>query len=156
MTNRSNLEKLNTSIKKIDDSINQSVEDMSKLQIESEEILIQIIKDEKLLKNSIWDIEYVHEHIYLNYAGDRYDIVMGQISNLCSGSYHSWLNLENGIQLRLDEEKVSLHFDEAKTILPFANKHQIKITGNNVSDKLQKLKRESSALEQLIHQFSIK
>lgn len=156
MTNRIKLEKLNATIKKLNDSINESSEEMNKLQNESGELLVQVITDENLLKNSIWEIDYYNEHIYLKYIGNRDDAILGAISAMCSESYHSWLDLEPGIQLRIDEDAASLHFNEAKTVLPFSSKHQMKITGNNIADKLQKLKRESTTLEQLIHQFAIK
>lgn len=156
MTNRSKLEKLNASILKLNQVISDSTEDMYKLQNESGELLIEVIQDEQLLKDSIWEIDYFSEHIFLKYSGNRNDAIIVSISALCSESFHSWLELESGIQLRFDDDEVSLHFDEAKSVLPFSKKHHIKITGSNITDKLQKLKRESSALEQLIHQFSIK
>lgn len=156
MTNRSKLDKLNNSIQKLNQTINDSTDELYKFQNECGELLIQIVEDEKLLKDSLWDIEYFSEHIYLVYSGIKNDSFLGPINTLCSGSGHSWLDIEPGIQLRFDEDEVSLHFDEVKSILPFAKKHKMKITGSNLSDKLQKLKRESSALEQLIHQFAIK
>jgi len=155
MSDRSRIEILNADIKKMDQSINDIVDKISLLQTEASELMIKIISEEKLLKNTLWEIN-VNYKIALDYAGNKNDAAFKPISDLCGGSYHTWLDMEDGIQLRFDEDAVSLHFDESKQIISFANKHQIKIRGSNVTDKLHALKREVSTLEQLVHQFSIK
>lgn len=155
MTDRSRIEVLNADIKKLDQSINDTVDKISLLQQEASNLMIKIIEEENLLKNTLWEINVSYK-ISLDYAGDKNDAMFKPITDLCHGTWHTWLDMEDGIQLRFDEDTVSLHFEESKQIISFANKHQIKIRGSNVIDKLQTLKRETATLEHLVHQFSIK
>lgn len=155
MSDRSRIEIINADIKKMDDSINDTVDKISLLQKEASDLMIKIIEEDNLLKNTLWEINVSYK-ISLDYSGDKNDAFFKPITDLCNGAWHTWLDMEDGIQLRFDEDTVSLHFEETKQIVSFANKHQIKITGSNVTDKLHTLKREVSTLEQLVHQFSIK
>lgn len=156
MTNRSKLAKLNKSVKDLNKSVDETIDKISTIQLECSELILKILEDENLLKNSVWEMKCVHDRVYLEFFGNASDESFAPIKKLFSDNFHSWLELEDGIRLRIDEEIISLHFDETKMALPFVNKHQLKIIGKNVSDKLHSLKREIDALEKLTHQFSLK
>jgi len=153
---RSKLEKINESISKLNNSIDKMVDEIATLQATGSDLVTLIIEEENLLKDSIWNIRHRHHGIFLDYAGSYDDSILKSFTKLCNDSSNAWIDMENGIQLRIDEDYVSFYFDESKMLLPFANKHKMKLIGNNLTSELQALKREYSALEKLIHQFSIK
>lgn len=154
MINKSKIELINASITELDKNINEALDKVEVLRQEGSALMIQIIEEEQLLKNTTWELDVIHK-TYLSYCGSKKDLVFKPISDLCANIWHTWIDVEDGIQLRFDDENVSLHFDEVRTILPFVNKHKLKINGKNVSDKIRILKHEISTLEQLIHRFSI-
>lgn len=159
MSYRKDLDKLNTVINSHDNEINKMVEELSKFQIQKNDLIIKIIEDENILKNSKWDLEAAARGMpKLIYSGKADDPLMEDIHNMLGHDNFCWLDIDSaqGIQLQIEGTDVQLSFDHSKTILPFVKKHGLKISGTNVTDKLLALKREVNAIEQLVHQFALK
>lgn len=155
MSKRKELAKLNSLIESHNSEIDIKVNELADFQNKKNDLIIQIINDEKLLKNSQWELK-TGSLTSLKYSGKSDDIIMSHITNLISQDSFCWIDIEPGIQLQIDGDDVEITFDQPKTILSFIKKNQMSISGASVSDKIQALKRETAALEQLTHIFSIK
>ena len=159
MTDKNKLIKINAELDKLVDQSNEVADKVGQLSSTRDSLLIEIIETENLLKDSNWELKFSGQ-IFLEYAGKVDDYIMSTILSYAKSSGSSyqyvWLQLESGIQFRIDEDEVSLHFDEPKMILPFVKKHKVKITGSSVVDRLRNLKREVASIEQICHEFSLK
>lgn len=158
MTNRLKLEKINESIKTLNDAIDKQTKELIKLEEQSSELIIKIFEEEALLNNTSWElIASSPNRVHLSYdeSSGSLDDLLSKFKLLFGKTQSSWVDLEEGVELHIDN-LIEIHFDEARMILPFVNKHKVKITNSNVVDKLQRLKRDSSALEQIAHQFALK
>jgi hypothetical protein len=77
------------------------------------------------------------------------------IKELARTDYHSWFEITDGIQLRFDDNDISISFKETKQVMPFVKKNGLKIFGTGITDRLAKLKRDAVALETIVHQFNL-
>jgi hypothetical protein len=121
-----------------------------------EELIAQMILEEKLLSDTDWD---------LSVGGGSGDAVLSYketspntlefIKELARTDYHSWFEIQDGIQLRFDDSDISLSFKESKQLMPFAKRNGLRISGAGIKDRLAKLKRDVVALETICHQFNL-
>lgn len=120
-----------------------------------EELIAQMIMEEKLLSDTDWDLSLDgNAGASLSYK-DSSPNDMKFIKQLARTDYHSWFEISDGIQLRFDDNDISLNFKESKQLMPFAKKNGLRINGTGIKDKLAKLKRDVAALETICHQFGI-
>ncbi len=120
-----------------------------------EELIAQMILDEKLLSDTDWDLSLDgNAGASLSYK-DTSPNNMEFIRELARTDYHSWFEISDGIQLRFDDNDISLSFKESKQLMPFAKKNGLRINGTGIKDKLSKLKRDVAALETICHQFGL-
>lgn len=120
-----------------------------------EELIAQMILDEKLLSDTDWDLSLDGgAGASLSYR-DSSPNDMKFIKELARTDYHSWFEISDGIQLRFDDNEISLSFKESKQLMPFAKKNGLRVNGTGIKDKLSKLKRDVVALETICHQFGI-
>ena len=80
---------------------------------------------------------------------------MDAVTQLSNTDYHSWFDLEDGIRLQFDDNDISFSFEDPKQLMPFVKKNKMKVTGSGILDRLSKLKREASSLEEVCHTFGI-
>lgn len=122
---------------------------------ERELLVGQLIQNEKLLADTNWELRLDGgSKLYLEYRdppGGNMDL----IAQLSKTDYHSWFDLEDGIRLQFDDNDISVSFDEPKQLMPFVKKNKMLVTGTGILDRLAKLKRESSTLEEICHTFGI-
>jgi hypothetical protein len=120
-----------------------------------EELIAQMILEERLLSDTDWDLSLDGGNgASLSYK-DTSPNNMEFIKELARTDYHSWFEISDGIQLRFDDNDISLTFKESKQLMPFAKKNGLRINGAGIKDKLSKLKRDVAALETICHQFGI-
>jgi hypothetical protein len=120
-----------------------------------EEMIAQMILEEKLLSDTDWDLSLDGSSgASLSYK-DSSPNDMRFIKELARTDYHSWFEISDGIQLRFDDNDISLSFKESKQLIPFAKKNGLRINGTGIKDKLSKLKRDVAALETICHQFGL-
>lgn len=120
-----------------------------------EELIAQMILDEKLLDDTDWDLSLDGgSGASLSYK-DSSPNDMQFIKELARTDYHSWFEISDGIQLRFDDNDISLTFKESKQVMPFAKKNGMRINGTGLKDKLSRLKRDVAALETICHQFGL-
>jgi hypothetical protein len=120
-------------------------------------VVLRIIKEEKLLHGTEWEIETsANNNIFISYAGTRGDKLMKPISDLCTYGWHDHFDLGGGIKIHFDDSDVTLSYDNVQDITVFAQQQKLKIKGTNVTDNIKQLKRKAAALEVIAHQFNIK
>lgn len=119
-----------------------------------EEIVAKIILEEKLLEESTWEIQGDGVASYLEFTGP-YEGKMKDARDLTRSGWHSSFEMEEGIEIRFDDNDTSLRFESPKMILPFVQKHKLFVSAPGVMDRLAKLKREVASLEILVHQFNL-
>ena len=146
------LERLTAEINSLDDKAAELYEQSSKLR-ESREILISsLIIDHKLLNGTEWEFSLRADNsVSLRLTKDS-DIV--SIESLFEIFKSAWFELLPGIELNIDEE-ITLHFTENKQVVKFVKNNGMILNGSTVMSRLDRLKRDVAALENICHQFNI-
>lgn len=130
------------------------------LRREREVLIARMILEEGLLKDSTWDVELGgtinNSGVYLSFTGLIDDgSAMKVVVDMARSDYHSSLSLSDGINIRFNDNDISLTFKESKMMLPFIQKYGLVINGTSIQDRLAKLKREIASLELVCHQFKL-
>lgn len=150
---RQQIASLSTEITALEDhSANLQTEAWA-LRQKRDELIAQMILDEKMLAGTQWEIS-LGDITNLNYRETNPDELKG-VKELCRQDWHSSFELEEGVDLRFDDNEISLVFKDPKQVLAFVRKNELVITGSKVSDRLNHLKREVAALETVCHQFNL-
>ena len=155
MTTKDKISKLSAQIKEKEDESSALLAEAYKLRGEREQLVAQLIQDERLLSDTNWELRLDGgSKLYLELReppGGKMDA----IASLSNTDYHSWFDLEDGIRLQFDDSDVSFSFEDSKQLMPFVKKNKMKVTGAGILDRLSKLKREASTLEEVCHTFGI-
>jgi hypothetical protein len=130
------------------------------LRRQREELIAKLIIEEDLFSGTTWDVELGNfvssSGAHLNYTGLLVDnSPMKKIADMARKEYHSTFELTVGVNVRFDDNGISLTFKEGKMMLPFVEKHGLVINGTSIQDKLAKLKRDVAALELVCHQLKL-
>lgn len=149
-------------INSLSDQIGELEEESANLNVKAfelrqqrESLIAQMILDEKLLVDSEWDLTIDSSAgATLNYK-DTSPNNMEVIKELVRTDWHSWFEISDGIQLRFDDNDISLSFKESKQMMPFVKKNGLKINGAGIKDRLAKLKRDVVSLETVCHSFNL-
>lgn len=155
MSYKEQIAELSTKIKDLEEqSANLQVESF-RLRQEREELIAAMIVEDKLLHGTEWDLTLDGSSgAHLSYKENDTDS-MEFIKELARTDYHSWFEIVDGIQLRFDDNDISISFKETRQVMPFVKKNGLKIAGSGITDRLAKLKRDAVALETIIHQFNL-
>lgn len=155
-TPRQRIENLGEEIKKIEEQAAELQADAFKLRTEREELIAEMILEEGFLTNTDWSIRLNgDQNPYLEYSGDLNLPNIDELLKFARADWHCWFELTDGVRLSFDDNDISLTFQEAKQLMPFVKKNKLKISGTGIADKLAKLKREVSALEDVCHSFNL-
>jgi hypothetical protein len=154
MTLKEQIEELTLKIKELEDQSAALQVDAFTLRQRREEVIGQMILEEKLLVDTNWDLSLDSSGVSLSYKESEIDS-MEFIKELARTDYHSWFEIADGIQLKFDDNDISLTFKETKQLMPFVKKNGLKIVGSGITDRLNKLKRDVVALETVVHQFNL-
>jgi hypothetical protein len=156
MLKRKEIEKLSQSFKALEEKQDKLSDEQDALNKKLDVLLSDLLLEEDILKDSEW--RFVSPGATnIDYVGDiNTDPLYNNILSLLPNKNYTWIQLEDGIHLSLDEEYFSISFDELHKIIPFSNKYKIKISGKSIIDRLREIKREASQLEKICHQFQIK
>jgi hypothetical protein len=156
MTAKARIQELTNQIKTLEDQAADLHTDAFNLRTEREQLIAQMILDEKLLSESNWEIRLDGgTSVYLEFKDGDAGGPMDTITELARTDYHSWFELADGIRLQFDDNDITLTFKESKQLMPFVKKNKLKVTGTGIIDRLAKLKREAAALEDICHTFNI-
>jgi hypothetical protein len=155
MSFKKQIAELSTKIAELEEqSANLQVESFS-LRQKREELIATMIVEDKLLLKTEWEITLDGSSgAQLSYKESGSDS-MDFIKELARTDYHSWFEITDGIQLRFDDNDISITFKETRQVMPFVKKNGIRISGSGITDRLAKLKRDAVALETIVHQFNL-
>lgn len=155
MTYKKQIAELSTKIKDLEDqSANLQVESFA-LRQKREELIATMIVEDKLMRDTEWDLTLDGSSgAHLSYKESQTNS-MEFIKELARTDYHSWFEITDGIQLRFDDNDISISFKETKQVMPFVKKNGLIISGSGITDRLAKLKRDAAALETIVHQFNL-
>lgn len=155
MSFKKQIAELSTKIADLEEqSANLQVESFS-LRQKREELIATMIVEDKLLFGTEWDLTLDGSSgAQLSYKESE-SKSMEFIKELARTDYHSWFEITDGIQLRFDDNDISITFKETRQVMPFVKKNGIKISGSGITDRLAKLKRDAVALETIVHQFNL-
>lgn len=155
MTFRKQIEELTDKIKSLEDQSANLQAEAFGLRQDREELIAQMILEEKLLANTEWDISLDGSSgAELSYK-ENGSTAMEFLKELARTDYHSWFEISDGIQVKFDDNDISITFKETKQVMPFVKKNGLKISGSGITDRLNKLKRDAVALETIVHQFNL-
>jgi hypothetical protein len=155
MNFKTQIQECSTRIKLLEDQAAELHVESYELRRKREELIATMIVEDKLMVNTEWDLVLNDSfNIRLDYKETGVSS-MEFIKELARTDYYSWFDLSDGIQLRFDDSNISLSFREAKQVMPFIKKNGLIASGNDVTDRLAKLKRNVSALETICHQFNL-
>lgn len=154
MNFKEQIQDLTLKIKELEDQSAALQVDAFTLRQRREEVIAQMILDEKLLADTSWDLSFDSSGVSLSYKESESDS-MEFIKELARTDYHSWFEIADGIQLKFDDNDIALTFKETKQLMPFVKKNGLKISGTGITDRLNKLKRDVVALETVVHQFNL-
>jgi len=114
-----------------------------------------IIEEENLLEGTNWRIKPNGKSVYLEYSGSLRDPEIAKIVELTWHGYHSSFDLGDDVELRFDDSRVSLYFDDIKVIPSFMRRSGIVVDAAQVQGMLAKLKKDALALEMICHQLQL-
>jgi hypothetical protein len=156
MSLKEHISELSDKIKELEDKAADLQVTSFGLRQKREELIAQMILEEKLLSDTDWDLSVGGSagDAVLSYK-DTSPNTMEFIKELARTDYHSWFEIADGIQLRFDDSDISLSFKESKQLMPFAKRNGLRISGAGIKDRLAKLKRDVVALETICHQFNL-
>lgn len=155
MTFRAQIEQLTAKIKELEDQSANLQAEAFGLRQNREELIAQMILEEKLLTDTEWDISLDGSSgAELSYKNNN-STSMEFLKELARNDYHSWFEISDGIQVKFDDNDISITFKETKQVMPFVKKNGLKISGTGITDRLNKLKRDAAALETIVHQFNL-
>lgn len=153
MSIRERIELLSEQVKDLEDRSANLQVDAWTLRQERDELIAQLILDEKMLAGTTWDLA-LGDITNLSYKETNPGELEG-IKSLIRVDWHSTFELEEGVELHFDDGEISLIFKDPKQVLSFIRKNELIIGGAKVADRLNNLKREVAALEIVAHQFNL-
>lgn len=157
MKKREEMESLKKEIAELEEKSSQLQHQSFELSEKRNKVAAEIILEENLLAGTAWEFKRSGNNtVYLEYNGHIKDDEFSKVVEIAWGGWHSWFELEPGIQIRFDDSEVSIHFDDAKMLLPFAKKFNLKLSGQTIVNELRDLKRQVAALEAINHQLNLK
>lgn len=156
------IDSLTSRIQEFDDRSSELGHQAWELRQQREILFAKLILEDALLKGTTWDVETNSGYnpsnsVYLTFTGPSVDksSPLHKVMDMARQDYHSDFNLMEGINIRFDDNNISLHFKDTKSLLPFITKNGLVINGTSIRDRLAKLKREVSVLELVCHQFNL-
>jgi hypothetical protein len=129
------------------------------LQEEKKALVLQLIKEEKLLNGTTWFLKpYKNEQasgLYLEYTGSVQDEQVAPLQKLTWDGWHSSFEVSPDIDLRFDDSILSISFQNTNDISPFIKEYGLLIKGNQILKKLEALDLEASGLRNIVQQFDL-
>ena len=158
MTLKSDIDVYSQEIKEMEDKCQEIQIEISDLRERREKLIIKMIIQDKLFEDTSWEIVTYIGGIRLDliksYNSSVFD-VFEPIHSIFFKDMDVWIDMADGISLRFEAGDTSLVFKEPKQVMPFIKKHKIKLNGGTIVDRLAKMKRDTAALESIVHTFNL-
>jgi len=159
MSLQDKITELTAQIKEKEDAENRLITEACILREERDILVGQLIQNENILADTNWEFKLSNGTRFYLESRDSFSGKIGPIVKLftCYNSQFDRFDLEGGIRLQFDSlnDYISISFEEPKQLMPFVKRNKMLITGTGIIDRLAKLKREVSSLEEVCHTFEI-
>lgn len=155
-TNRDKLAALDTEIA----SVAEKQSDLSHQDYELRESRINIIKDiiseEKPFEGTTWELFVgVNNSIFFQYMEGNED-KMEALRGLCFQSWHDRFEFSDGIILQFDDGVYSLVANDPNQFKDFVQHHNLTIIASDAVEKIKRLSRQLTSLQEICRQFNLK
>jgi hypothetical protein len=152
---RQKMAELSLQIKNSEDECSKVESTISSLRRQYDSLVGQTVEEEEMLAGTDWEIKLNGKDTpYLLYINNQNNSIVSSIEKLIGTDNLVWFELGDGIIISFDAE-TTLSFTEAKQIISCAKKYKFNIIGTGITDRLARLKRETSALEEICHKFKL-
>lgn len=156
MNKREQFENIRISLEEMETEANELHAKSYELRDKQNELICDIIREEKLLEGTSWILDVSHsQRLSLKFDGNRSNPIMEKLQSMILGGWHSGFMIEPDVELRFDDSDVTLQFKDSKLVPLFAQRNKFIIQATNITDTLHSLKRQISALETICHQFNL-
>jgi hypothetical protein len=142
-------------IEELNSQSDELLEQSYQLEEQNRLLVKGIIEEERLLDGTEWRIKPNGKSVYLEYAGSLRDEIIAKLVELTWHGYHSSFDLGDDVDLRFDDSRVSLYFDNIRVIPSFMRRSGIVIDATQIQGMLAKLKKDALALEMICHQLQL-
>jgi len=124
---------------------------------ESRDLLIkEILKEEKPFEGTTWQLFVgVNSNFFFQYVEGNED-KLNDLQKLCFNSWHDYYELQDGVTLHFDDGIYSLHSTDPGQLKVFIISNKFIIIANDVEDKVKRLTRQLTSLQEICHQFNLK
>lgn len=157
ISNREKLAAIDAEFIAIEEKHSVIYEQENKLR-ESRILLVKdILAEEKPFEGTTWELclGHMNSSIYFQYVEGNKDKIEG-LQKLCFQSWHDSFSLQDSLILRFDDGDFSLYADEPRQLTMFAQKQNFIIIATNIEDKVRRLSRQLTSLQEICHQFNLK
>lgn len=126
------------------------------LNVSREAILKEIFAEEKPFDGTTWEFFVdISSSMFLQYVEGNTEQVE-DLHKLCIESWHDSFKIEEGVTLHFDDGVYSLHASDPGQLRNFAQKQNLKIVAKDIDDKIKRLSRQLTNLQEICHQFNLK
>ncbi len=155
MSLKPKIEELSSLIKKIEDEAARFHAEGYNLRQQRAGLIARMLVEEKLMEGTEWEMTLDHNSIARLSLKKDDEGKMNYVEDLARDGWHSSFEIESGVTLQFDDNEISIEFQSAKMMIPFAKKNGMKVSGTTLTNKLSQLKRDVAALEIVCHQFNL-
>jgi hypothetical protein len=142
------LDELKQDINTLQEQRNKTYEVEQGLVQEYNSVLLEKIISEKLLHKYEWEIKLSGYHIYLS-STRRDDRKVTSL--MINSDYHCGIDLTDHVQLRSDDNELSIAFSDNKEIAPFIADWDLKINCSGIEKKIKSLIDEADQLNDILN-----
>lgn len=154
---REDMDEINTKLNALTEQINAWNELQYPLYDAKEKIISLVIQEEKLLKNSKWEIKFGYTNkMYLEYLGKLSDDKIIEVRNLCASSFHCRFELETDVSLEFNDNVLSLYFDDSIKITDVIKRYELLIDFSDLAKRMQQFNNELESLKNISSELGIK
>jgi hypothetical protein len=118
-----------------------------------DELIIQFVRESRLLQGTKWRIDITRTS-YADMVLIPYSVhiqpEMESLIKLLRTDWHCSIELQEGVSLRFDDNDISLNFKNSSLVVPFIQQHGIVVITLDLRDKIDKLKKDIIALEEVL------
>lgn len=156
-SNRDKIAALNTEMLALEEKHSEIYSRENELRAARQLLVRDLLVEEKPFEGTKWELFLgsMNSNIYLQYV-DGNESKLEDIKNLCFVSWHDSFTIQDGITLRFDDGDYSLYADEARLLTLFAQKQNFIIIAADIKDKVRRLSRQLTSLQEICHQFNLK
>jgi hypothetical protein len=124
---------------------------------ESRSLLIkEILNEEKPFEGTKWELFLgANNTLFFQYVEGNEEKVE-DLYKLCFHSWHSAYEVQDGITLHFDDGVYSLHSSDPGQLKSFIKANNFIITANDISDKVKRLTRQLTSIQEICHLFNLK